>query len=95
MVGLCIDLLFRSHERPRLNERFLYLIYFATYLGFIQGIYHVANDRARLVFPEKPVRLHGSLRGASPANWSYRFRHHKMRLRNSFPLWCGTLGLWF
>ncbi|KAA8908121.1 nucleoporin protein Ndc1-Nup, partial [Sphaerosporella brunnea] len=45
----------RIHERPRLNERFLYLVFFATYLGFLQGIYHIANDRARLTFPEEPI----------------------------------------
>ncbi|KAF8252840.1 hypothetical protein K440DRAFT_362443 [Wilcoxina mikolae CBS 423.85] len=45
----------RSYERPRLNERFLYLIFFSAYIGVLQGIYHVAQDRARLEFPDVPI----------------------------------------
>ena len=47
--------MFRSYERPRLNERFLYLIFFSVYTGILQGVYHVTKDRARLEFPETPV----------------------------------------
>jgi hypothetical protein len=45
----------RSYERPRLNERFIYLLFFSGYIGVVQGIQHVASDRARLVFPEDTV----------------------------------------
>ncbi|KAI5841293.1 nucleoporin protein Ndc1-Nup-domain-containing protein [Tricharina praecox] len=44
----------RSYERPRLNERFLYLVFFSVFIGVFRGCAHVYYDRARLVFPEVP-----------------------------------------
>jgi len=41
----------RSYERPRLNERFLYLVFFACYTGFIQAALHLYEDRGRLQLP--------------------------------------------
>ncbi|RPA90652.1 hypothetical protein L873DRAFT_400066 [Choiromyces venosus 120613-1] len=41
----------KSYERPRLNERYLYLIFFACYTGFIQAALHLYEDRGRLQLP--------------------------------------------
>ncbi|CUS09590.1 unnamed protein product [Tuber aestivum] len=41
----------KSYERPRLNERFLYMIFFACYTGFIQAALHLYEDRGRLQLP--------------------------------------------
>lgn len=40
-----------------MNERFLYLIYFAAHVGFVQGILHIGRDRGRLDLPNEDVRL--------------------------------------
>jgi len=45
---------YRSYERPRLNERFLYLVFFSVLIGVFRGVAHVYYDRARLVFPDAP-----------------------------------------
>ena len=49
LIGDC-----RSYERPRLNERFLYLVFFSVFIGVLSGGAHIYYDRARLVLPEVP-----------------------------------------
>lgn len=61
----------KSYERPRLNERFIYLLFFSGYIGVVQGIQHVASDRARLVFPEDTVPTKDAfLKQFPPALWN-------------------------
>ncbi|PWW72430.1 hypothetical protein C7212DRAFT_227285 [Tuber magnatum] len=48
-LGLIIE--GKSYERPRLNERFLYMIFFAYYTGFVQAVLHLYEDRGRLQLP--------------------------------------------
>lgn len=40
-----------------MNERFLYLVYFATHVGFVQGILHINRDQGRLDLHNEDVRL--------------------------------------
>ena len=47
----------RSYERPRLNERFLYLSFLACYAGFAQGINHTCRDRGKLDLSDSSVRF--------------------------------------
>jgi nucleoporin NDC1 len=51
----CIDKFYRTYERPRLNERFIYLVYSASHVGLVQGILHIYRDRGRLEFPDVNV----------------------------------------
>ncbi|KAI5778205.1 nucleoporin protein Ndc1-Nup [Geopyxis carbonaria] len=54
----------RSYERPRLNERFLYILFLALYTGMIQGINHIREDKGRVVLsssslsPQEAIKLH-------------------------------------
>lgn len=50
-----IDKFYRTYERPRLNERFIYLVYSASHVGLVQGILHIYRDRGRLEFPDVNV----------------------------------------
>lgn len=41
----------RSYERPRLNERFLYLIFLSLWTGLVHTLVHLWTDRDRVDLP--------------------------------------------
>ncbi|KAH0609035.1 uncharacterized protein H6S33_001263 [Morchella sextelata] len=56
----------KTYERPRLNERFIYLVYSASHVGLVQGILHIYRDRGRLEFPDVNVPPNEALKARIP-----------------------------
>ncbi|KAF8458879.1 nucleoporin protein Ndc1-Nup [Terfezia claveryi] len=46
-----------NHERSRLNERYLYLIFLSIWIGVIHTIVHLASDRDRVELPAVTIEL--------------------------------------
>ncbi|KAL7267236.1 hypothetical protein RUND412_010183 [Rhizina undulata] len=56
----------KSYERPRLNERYLYLAYFAVYTGCAQGVLHIIHDRGKVEIDKKAGPFKELMRQRAP-----------------------------
>ncbi|KAF8474949.1 nucleoporin protein Ndc1-Nup [Kalaharituber pfeilii] len=50
-LGITTSVDGRSYERPRLNERFLYLLFLSLWTGIVHTVYHLSTDKDRVDLP--------------------------------------------
>lgn len=64
-LGLIIE--GKSYERPRLNERYIYLSFIALYLAVVQTGLYIWLDRSKLPLPTSSFRSTSKIDPVSPS----------------------------